>query len=192
MKRLLVVLAVILTLGFVAAPGALADDPAPPIRYGTSCTNNACNTAYVHYGYMAGPGLTNISYLATSDSDWAMGIDSDYRHGGEDGWGAEVWFGGSCNLYLDDYRINSWNGDHYDWQREWNTRLYGYRHCHMRWQKDNNIVIYDSDHKAIWASNSQDYDGYTRMVIQDNGYLVVREHPWWGGTIDKWCEPKPC
>jgi hypothetical protein len=40
-------------------------------------------------------------------------------------------------------------------------------------QKDNNLVLYDQDHKAIWAANTGGHTGHCVLRAQNDGNVVL-------------------
>lgn len=45
--------------------------------------------------------------------------------------------------------------------------------CHLRIQNDGNLCIYTPEGEPIWATNTHGHHGLNRLIMQEDGNLVL-------------------
>lgn len=163
---LLIVAAFVATF-FIAIPSASAT--APPFYKGTYAGGAEYYTIY-------GATSPKTSYLVTSTQGWYWAINAGAPHTA-DAERTVLSFQTDCNL-VD--RVYDYSGATprflYVWWASNSVRA----NCggSLRWQTDDNLVIYDHAGHPLWASNTVNTAGGRKFALQDNSYVTIAKCCW--------------
>ncbi|KAF4972003.1 hypothetical protein FSARC_1333 [Fusarium sarcochroum] len=116
---------------------------------------------------MSGDRLDNGSWLSPGESLWSPNGSNELRMQ-EDGKIAVYWDGG-CTYQSSEDEHEGIKG--------------------LVMQDDGNLVIYDENDEAVWASNTEGSGDSVHLVVQDDGNVVLyqddEEAVWSSGTVQQ-------